>query len=148
MCKLELIEKNGDFNFSKDLIEGKLFLQMKEYIFMNPDAIYDFISSNKEYIPYLNEVCDYINVYFPNSEKYLKYDEHPESYELDSIVIYVVNKEKSLDENYMLKELLRVDLRELKDKFPEISKRAIIFVEEDDDYCKGAMSCYEKYGYF
>ncbi|MBR5504290.1 MAG: hypothetical protein IKV87_07610 [Methanobrevibacter sp.] len=120
----------------------------ESFILMNPDGINDFISSKKEYIPYLNEVCDYINVYYPNSEKYLKYDEDPESNELDSLIIYIVNKEKPLDENYRLKELLRIDLRELEDTFTEISKRAILFVRSDDDYCKGAMSCYEKYGHF
>ena len=148
MCKLDIYERGMDLTLTNELVEDESHKKIKGYILMNPEDIYEFISTNDEYIVFLNIVLDLIKLYFKYSVSYLRFEEDIESIELNALIIFIVNEGNSYDENNELLKLMKNDLKQYRDVFPKVYQRVIIFVDENDDFCKRAMSCYEKYGHF
>ena len=114
---------------------------------MNPEEIFTFLY-NEEFYKCLDKLNDLIEVYFPNCLKYMKFDEDPMYVDLNSLIIYIINGEKSFDENYELLNLLERDLIKSKSSFPKVCDKIVFFARTDDKYCKEAMACYEKHHCF
>ena len=96
--------------------------ELINYNLINPIEIYDFFKENNDMESLIIETLGLIKKYFPNSKNYLEYVDDPEYENLSSLVIYVINKGKSFEENHEIYKLFLNDFYNLREFYPQIWK--------------------------
>ena len=116
--------------------------ELINYNLINPIEIYDFFKENNDMESLIIETLGLIKKYFPNSKNYLEYVDDPEYENLSSLVIYVINKGKSFEENHEIYKLFLNDFYNLREFYPQIWKNIVILVKSNEEYCRKLLDSY------